>query len=101
MTHLSYADILFSDRDLAPELRWRIFLAGLFASLARQPETNYALREMLGGRKPTDADITEIMRPAFDFVMPRVRHATRRRRFEASAAARTKSPMTTRVLGRS
>jgi hypothetical protein len=75
--YLSYADILFADRELAPELRWRIFLAGVFASVARQPETSHALREMLRGRDPTDADIGEIMRPAFDFVVPRIRHAAR------------------------
>lgn len=91
--YLSFLDILFADEDVTPELRWRVFSAGIFASLAREPETSHVLSNMLGGRAPADADIGDLMRPLFDFGSPRFAR-TASTGFVRSAPSRDKTAMT-------
>jgi hypothetical protein len=77
--YLSYLDILFAEEDLGPELRWRIFAAGVFASVARLAETSTLLREALDGRDPTEVDIGELMQPTFPGFAPTLRRTPQRR----------------------
>lgn len=74
---LSYLDILFDERTLSPQLRWMIFLSGMLPGYLGQPEDNPVLFRALGGRRPQDVDISELMVPLFDrtWIMPRVRRA--------------------------
>lgn len=73
---LSYMDILFDEQNLAPELRWTLFLTGALWGRLGMAETSPLLRALLDGRNPTDVDIGELWEPVFtDWVLPRVHGA--------------------------
>jgi len=73
---LSYMDIVFDEESLGPELRWILFLTGALSGALGYPETSPTLKALLGGRRPTDVDIGELMRPLFyDHALPRLRRA--------------------------
>src|SRR5690606_16346934 len=62
---LSYMDVLFDEENIAPELRWTMFLTGAISASLGAPETNQLLRALIG-RAPQDAEIGELVQPLFD-----------------------------------
>ncbi|NUO53070.1 MAG: NAD(P)-binding protein [Polyangiaceae bacterium] len=73
---LSYMDIVFDEENLGTELRWILFLTGALSGALGYPETSPILTRLLGGRRPADVDIGELMRPLFfEHALPRLRRA--------------------------
>ncbi len=73
---LSYMDIVFDEENLGTELRWILFMTGALSGALGYPETSPILKQLLGGRRPADVDIGELMRPLFfEHTLPRLRRA--------------------------
>lgn len=72
---LSFADILFNEEHLSPQLRWGMFLAAAAMGEAGQIETNLWLEKLLG-QKPYDVELGALLTPFFEqVVVPRMRSA--------------------------
>lgn len=66
---LSFLDILFDERNLAPELRWGILLLPAMVAQLGRVEKSPELYALLGGRHPQEVEVSELIKPFYESIL--------------------------------
>lgn len=66
---LASIDVLFDEKNLAPELRWGMLLLPAFVAQIGRVEKSPELAALLGGRHPQDVEVSELVAPFFQSIL--------------------------------